>query len=351
MQEHSHQPHQPHQPPHQHDHASGHGESGGHQHPADFSQINVSFVIAVSANLAFTIIEAVYGWLTNSVSLLGDAGHNLSDVLGLLLAWGAAYLASRKSSVHFSYGYRKTTILAALTNSMVLVLAAGYIAWESISRFVEPSPVMAGTVIVVAGIGILVNAGTALLFMKGSRNDLNLRGAFLHLAYDAAISAGVLISGVMILYTDALWIDPVVGLLIVVVILMGTWGLLRDSVNLILDAVPAHIDVTEVRDYLAGLTGVTDVHDLHIWAMSTSETCLTAHLVMPDRALWEEQDAYARIRRELESRFHIHHMTLQVEKDRDCPNDCDDDPLALSQGPGQRPAQNPIPIPNEQDDR
>ena len=183
-------------------------------------------------NLAFTVFEAVYGFLANSVSLLGDAGHNLSDVLGLLLAWGAAYLASRKANEIYSYGYRRSTILAAIINALVLVFASALIAFESLSKFMRPEPVQEIAIIVVASIGIVVNAGTALLFMKGSKEDLNLRGAFLHLAYDAVISAGVVIGGILILFTGALWIDPLVGIMIVGIILAGTWGLLRDSVNL-----------------------------------------------------------------------------------------------------------------------
>ncbi|MDZ7686578.1 MAG: cation diffusion facilitator family transporter [Gammaproteobacteria bacterium] len=200
---------------HQHDHAHG---------PDDFSSVNMSFLIAVGANLAFTVIEAIYGFLTNSVSLLGDAGHNLSDVLGLLLAWGAAVLAGKVTSSAYSYGLRKSTILAAVSNAIILVFAAGFIAWESIGKFITPSPIAATTVMVVATIGIAVNAGTALLFMKGSQYDLSLRGAFLHLADDAAISAGSLYAALVIMMTGWLWVDPVMGLAIVAVILMGTWG-------------------------------------------------------------------------------------------------------------------------------
>lgn len=311
---------------HSHSHSHSHDHSHGHAHGPDvasFSSINTSFLIAVAANLAFTVIEAVYGVLTNSVSLLGDAGHNLSDVLGLVLAWGAAYLAQRATSSNYSYGFRKSTILAAVMNAVILVLAAGFIAFESIEKFISPQPIAEVTVMVVATIGIAVNAGTALLFMKGSADDLNLRGAFLHLAYDAAISAGVVVGAGVILLTGLNWIDPLMGLLIVVVILAGTWGLLRDSVNLILDAVPAHIDQDGVRGFLQEIDGVEDIHDLHIWAMSTRENCLTAHLVMPENTLWDDEDGYERISRELETRFNIHHVTLQVEKGVVCPVDCD----------------------------
>jgi len=299
---------------HHHDHAHG---------SDDFASVNMSFVIAVGANLAFTVIEAVYGFLTNSVSLLGDAGHNLSDVLGLLLAWGAAVLAGKATSSAYSYGFRKSTILAAVINAVILVLAAGFIAWESVEKFITPSPIAATAVMVVAAIGIGVNAGTALLFMKGSKHDLNLRGAFLHLAYDAAISAGVVVAALVVMVTGWLWIDPLMGLAIVAVILLGTWGLLRDSVNLIIDAVPQHIDQEEVRSYLREIDGVVDIHDLHIWAMSTRENCLTAHLVMPENTLWDNEESYARINADLERRFNIHHATLQVEKDETCAVDCD----------------------------
>lgn len=286
--------------------------------------INLSFIIAVSANLVFTIVEAVYGILANSVSLLGDAGHNLSDVLGLLLAWGATYLASKKATDFYSYGYRRTTILAAIINALVLVFAALYIAYESIDKFMDPAPISEKAMIIVAGIGILVNAGTAMLFVKGRKDDLNLRGAFLHLAYDALISVGVVIAGITIYYTGWLWVDPFVGLFIVVIIIAGTWGMLRDSINLILDAVPQGVDRIAVRSFLETITGVTQVHDLHIWAMSTRENCLTAHLVMPENTLWESEASYAAIGRSLRDEYNIHHVTLQVEKDLDCNNqDCD----------------------------
>jgi cobalt-zinc-cadmium efflux system protein len=306
-----------------HAHAHHH-HAGPHAHGDErFQQVNRSFVVAVVANLAFTLLEAVYGVLTNSVSLLGDAGHNLSDVLGLLLAWGAMYLATRQTSNTFSYGYRKSTILAAVINGVILVVAAGFIAFEAIEKLLRPSPMAEVAVMVVAAIGIVVNAGTALLFMRSSKDDLNLRGAFLHLSYDAAISAGVVVSAAVIWVTGWNWIDGAMGLLIVAVIVAGTWGLLRNSVNLILDAVPQDVDQNGVRQYLANVEGVTGIHDLHIWAMSTSETCLTAHLVMPENTLWASGDGYARISAELAQRFRIHHVTLQVERDPECATNCD----------------------------
>lgn len=309
-----------------HSHSTHDHDHGGHHHGAglNLESVNLSFVIAVAANLGFTILEAVYAVIANSASLLGDAGHNLSDVLGLLLAWGAAHLAARETSNAYSYGYRKTTILAAMMNALILVVAAGYIAYESLEKLLAPTPVQEVTIMIVAGIGIAVNAGTALLFVKGSKEDLNLRGAFLHLAYDAVISLGVVIAAAVILFTGWLWVDAVMGFIIVLVILAGTWGLLRDSVNLILDAVPHDVDREAVVDYLKSISGVTQVHDLHIWAMSTQENCLTAHLVMPDSTLWESSESYAAIGKDLRHQFNIHHVTLQVEKDQECATqDCD----------------------------
>jgi cobalt-zinc-cadmium efflux system protein len=296
-----------------------------HQHNDFLVHINTAFFIAVSVNLGFTGIEAFYAIVTGSVSLLGDAGHNLSDVLGLLLAWGAAFLAGKKSSRMYSYGYRRTTILAAIINALILVFAAAVIALQSIDRLITPAPIQEIPVMIVATIGIFVNAGTALLFMQGSKQDLNLKAAYLHLAYDAIISAAVVVTALLIFYTGLQWLDPLVGLLIVIVILAGTWSVLRDSVNLILDAVPQHIDRTAVETYLKSIDGVTDIHDVHIWGMSTHENGLTAHLIMPEDTLWDSNGGYTEISAELRRRFRIHHVTLQVEKDLDCANeDCCD---------------------------
>ena len=307
-----------------HSHGShSHGHGHVHDHSYDFSKVNAGFMIAIAANLIFTVLEAVYGFLSNSVSLLGDAGHNLSDVLGLLLAWGASYLATRKSTELYSYGFRKTTILAAIINAMTLVFAAGFIAIESIDKFFTPSPMDEVIVMVVAGIGIVVNAGTAMIFMKGSKEDLNLKGAYLHLAYDAAISAAVVVGACISYFSNWHLIDPLLGLLIVGVILFGTWGLLRDSINLILDAVPEGCSRQGVKEYLEGISGVSEVHDLHIWAMSTFENCMTAHLVMPENTLWESESSYEEIGQAMRKDFNIHHITLQVERDFSCStNDC-----------------------------
>ena len=289
-----------------------------HSIDTSFGSINTSFVIAVIANLLFTVLEAVFASLSNSASLLADAGHNLSDVLGLLLAWGASYLATRSASDIYSYGFRRTTILAALVNAIILIFAAVFIAVESIEKLANPTPVSTTVVMVVAGIGILVNGGTAMLFLKGKRQDLNLQGAFLHLAYDALISIGVVLSAVAMYFTGWLWLDGAAGVLIVVVIIFGTWGLLRDSVNLMLDAVPGHINRHEVHQYLETIAGVSQVHDLHIWALSTHETCLTAHLVMPGRTLWDSETGYSEVVATLKEKFKIQHVTLQVEKAADC---------------------------------
>lgn len=297
-----------------------------HQHgPTIPVRMNMSFAIAVGANLLFTLAEAMLALEADSASLLGDAGHNFSDVLGLLLAWGATYLVSRTSGTAYSYGYRRTTILAALLNAMLLLLAAGYIAVQSLEKLYNPVVPSETLIILVALVGIAVNGGTAMLFMKSSQGDLNLKGAFLHLAYDALISAGVVVGGVVILFTGWLWVDPLMGLLITAVIVYGTWALLRDSINLILDAVPQGIDRQGIVSYLSALPGVTQVHDVHIWAMSTQENCLTAHLVMPEQTLWDQTDGYSKVGSMLRENFAIHHVTLQVEKDPDCQTqDCDE---------------------------
>ncbi|MGN6755820.1 MAG: cation diffusion facilitator family transporter [Thermomicrobiales bacterium] len=289
-------------------HAHGHQHHGHSHGPASYGR---AFAIGMALNIGFVIIEAVYGKLAGSLALVADAGHNLSDVLGLGLAWGAAVLAQRRPTVRRTYGLRRTSILAALANAIILLVAVGGIAWEAIRRLQTPDHVGGVTVIWVAAIGIVVNIGTALLFLRGRHTDLNIRGAFLHMAADAAVSLGVVLAGIAIVLTGQGWIDPAVSLAIVVVILAGTWGLLRDSVNLALDAVPEQIDVAAVESYLRALPQVQDVHDLHIWAMSTTETALTAHLVRPASAL--DDGLLARASAELHDRFGIEHATLQVE--------------------------------------
>jgi cobalt-zinc-cadmium efflux system protein len=271
-----------------------------------------AFAISVGLNTLFVVIEFVYGFIANSTALMADAGHNLSDVLGLLLAWGAARLAKTKPDQRYTYGLRSTSILAALGNASLLMIACGAIAWEAVLRFAHPPEVAGITVSVVAGIGVLVNGFSALLFMAGRKEDLNVRGAYLHMAADAAISLGVVLSGLVIMYTGWTWLDPAASLAIVVVIMMGTWSLLRESVQMALAAVPANIRIDKVRDFLVQRPGVSEVHDLHIWAMSTTETALTAHVVMPGG--YPGDAVVDSIIEQLQHQFKIHHCTLQVEE-------------------------------------
>ncbi|MFT6554102.1 cation diffusion facilitator family transporter [Alloalcanivorax venustensis] len=288
---------------HHHDHAHPHGA------PKDFGR---AFVIAITLNLGFTAVEFVYGFLAQSSALMADAGHNLSDVLGLVLAWGGAMLARKAPDSRFTFGLRGSSILAALANAMFLLIACGAIGWDAIRRLADPPEVASVTVMVVAGIGVLINLASAWLFAKGSKGDLNIRGAFLHLAADAAVSVGVVLAGLAILYTGWNWLDPVTSLLITVVIVIGTWGLLRESLKLVLNAVPANIDLPEVDAWLRDQPGVTGIHDLHIWGMSTTESALTVHLVMPDGF---PGDAYLdRVADGLQHRFSIAHSALQVER-------------------------------------
>lgn len=287
-------------------------EDHGHRHAHGPTSFGRAFAIGIVLNAGFVIVEAAFGLLSGSLALVADAGHNLSDVLGLLLAWGASVLVRRRPTPRRTYGLRRSSILAALINAAFLLVAIGAIAWEAIGRFRSPEPVAGGTVIGVALVGIVINTATALLFMSGQKEDLNIRGAFLHMAADAGVSLGVVLAGVALLFTGWIWLDPVVSLIIVAVIFVGTWGLLRDSVNLALDAVPEGIDPAVVTAYLARLPGVGDVHDVHIWALSTTETALTAHLVTPEG---NDGDALlARMRRELHERFGIEHATIQLEQ-------------------------------------
>jgi cobalt-zinc-cadmium efflux system protein len=270
-----------------------------------------AFAIGVVLNSGFVLVEAAFGVLSGSMALIADAGHNLSDVLGLLIAWGAAIMAARPANARFTYGYKASAMLAALANAGLLLIATGAILFETIQRLFDPEPVTGLTMVVIAGVGIGINGATALLFARGRKSDINVRGAFLHMAADALVSLGVVIAGALILWTGAWWIDPVASLVIVVVIGAGTWGLLRDSVKMALLAVPDTIPESEVRAYLAGLPGVTAIHDLHIWPMSSTETALTAHLVMPGG---HRGDGFLHeISHELEDRFHIGHTTVQVE--------------------------------------
>lgn len=309
--------HHDHDDEHDHQGCSHHDHTHGHSHaPKDFGR---AFLFGIILNTSFVVAEAIYGVLGNSVALLADAGHNLSDVLSLLLAWGASILVKRIPSKRFTYGLRSTSILTAVINAVLLLVVTGGIAWEAILRFRHPSAVDGTTVIVVAAFGVAINLGTALLFMAGRKGDLNVRGAFTHMAADAAISLGVVIAGFTIIYTGWLWLDPVVSLVISILIVIGTWGLFRDSLNLALHAVPAGIDSDKVRDYLASIEGVSEVHDLHIWAMSTTETALTVHLVMP---AGYPSDAFRSVVVDaLLDRFKIAHPTIQIEIN-DTPHSC-----------------------------
>ena len=298
---------------HDHSHHAGHSH-GGHGHaPADFGQ---AFAAGVVLNSVFVVIEATYGFISGSMALVADAGHNLSDVLSLLLAWGASIAAKKPADARFTYGYKSSTILAALGNAGLLLVAIGAILYETLHRLADPAPVEGWTMIVVAGIGIVINTATALMFVRGRKNDINIRGAFLHMAADALVSAGVVIAGAIILLTGASWIDPVTSLVIVAVIAWGTWGLAKDSLRMGLLAVPEGISEASVRQFLVHLDGVSEVHDLHIWPMSTTETALTAHLVMP--AGHPGDEFLRKANRELLAHHRIGHATLQIEQSREC---------------------------------
>ena len=299
-----------------HDHShSGHNHAHGHAHghvhgPAarDFSR---AFAIGIALNIGFVVVEAAYGFLANSLALLADAGHNLSDVLGLLLAWGAAALVKRRPTARHTYGLKRSSILASLANAILLLVAVGMIVWEAVHRFGQPQPVAETTVLWVAAVGIVINTVTALMFVRGGKSDINIRGAFLHMAADAAVSLGVVIAALAVMATGWLWLDPAVSIAIAIVITLGTWSLLRSSLDLALDAVPETIDRPAIEVYLAALPGVTEVHDLHIWAMSTTEVALTAHLVRPDCPV--DDGLLGRSARELAERFGIAHSTIQIE--------------------------------------
>lgn len=292
-----------------HGHGHAHGSGHGHAHaPADYGP---AFAIGVTLNLAFVAVEATAGFLSGSMALIADAGHNLSDVLSLALAWGAAVLARRPAAGRFTYGFKSATILAAIANAGLLLVAIGAIAVETLNRIAAPPAVEGRTMMIVAGIGIAINAGTALLFFRGRKHDINIRGAYLHMAADALVSVGVVAAGALIVWSGQRWIDPVTSLIIVLVIAWGTWGLLKDSLKLGLNAVPEHIDESAVRRHLAGLPGVAAIHDLHIWPMSTTEAALTAHLAMPGG---HPGDAFLHdLARQLEHDHSIGHVTVQIE--------------------------------------
>jgi cobalt-zinc-cadmium efflux system protein len=298
-----------------HDHDSAHDHAHGHAHaPTDYGR---AFAIGMALNLGFVVAEVFYGVLANSVALLSDAGHNLSDVLGLGAAWLASELVKRAPSARLTYGLRGSSILAALFNAVFLLLTIGAISWEAILRFAHPAPVAEGIVMAVAAAGIVVNGATAWLFASGQKDDINLRGAFLHMASDALVSAGVVAAGFVILVTGWLWLDPLVSLAINAFIIWGTWGLLREALAMSMAAVPSGVDPVTVRAFLAGRSGVASIHDFHVWAMSTTETALTCHLVMPGG---HPGDAFLHgLCEDLTARFRIGHATFQIETDPEGP--------------------------------
>jgi cobalt-zinc-cadmium efflux system protein len=297
---------------HDHDDQAGHDHAGHSHAPASFGH---AFAIGIALNTGFVAVEAVYGVIANSTALLADAGHNLGDVLGLVLAWIAGQLAASRPSARYSYGLGASSILAAMLNALILMLATGAIAWEAALRLMAPEPVAGTTVMAVAGIGILVNGITAWLFARGASDDLNIRGAFLHMAADAAVSAGVVVAAFLIPLTGSLWLDPVTSLAICAVIVGSTWGLMRDAVSMALAGTPGKIDPARVRALLLAQPGVTGLHDLHIWPISTTETALTCHLVMPAPPA---TDAFLHeVSQTLAARFRIGHPTIQIEQSPD----------------------------------
>jgi cobalt-zinc-cadmium efflux system protein len=287
---------------HKHDHSHAHGHV-----PADFTR---AFAIGTALNLVFVLIEAGYGITANSLALIADAGHNLSDVMTLVLAWGAMIMAKRGATSRHTFGFKKGTILVSLGSALFLYTAIGVIIWEAVARLHTPAVVAGGTITAVAAIGVVINTATALLFMAGRRDDLNIRGAFLHMAADAVVSAGVVAAGILIAVTGWNWLDPLISIAIAMLILVAGWGLLRDSLHLSMAGVPAQIDSEAVLEYLAGLPGVACIHDLHIWASSTTENILTAHLVMPEGG---SDDFLHRIAEDLRHDFTIQHTTIQIE--------------------------------------
>jgi cobalt-zinc-cadmium efflux system protein len=296
---------------HAHHGDHGHGDAHGHAHghaPANFDR---AFAIGIALNAGFVAVEAFYGWKAGSLALLADAGHNLGDVAGLVLAWAGAAAGRLRASDRHTYGFKRASILAAFANALLLLVAMGSLAWEAVDRLQSPQPAQGWTIVVVAAIGIVVNGATALLFMRGS-HDLNLRGAFLHMLADALVSAGVVVAGVLTIAFGWAWVDPVASIVIAVVIVVGTWNLFRQSLHLMIDGVPSHLNLVEVRECLLTLPGVAAVDDLHVWAMGTAEVALTAHLTMPQAPA---DDAFlAAATQQLRERFGIAHVTLQTSR-------------------------------------
>lgn len=295
---------------HSHPPAPGHSHPHGHTHaPANF---NRAFAVGIVLNLAFVGIEAVYGWRVNSLALLADAAHNLSDVAGLLLAWGAALAGRLRADTRHTYGFKRASILAAFVNAVLLLVAMVSLGWEAAGRLRTPEATEGWTIMAVAGVGIVINTATALMFMRGSKDDLNIRGAFLHMVGDALVSLAVVVGGALYVWQGWAWIDPVMSLTIAVVIVLGTWGLFRQSLHLLFDGVPANIDLTAVHQRLLGLPGVTELHDLHVWAMGTTDIALTAHLVLSDSSA-DTSALLHQAEHELHTHFEIRHVTLQLE--------------------------------------
>ncbi|MGZ3748691.1 MAG: cation diffusion facilitator family transporter [Pseudobdellovibrionaceae bacterium] len=296
---------------HSHSHSHTHGHAHSHAHAQGPRSFNKAFAIGIFLNFIFVIAEASYGFISKSLALVADASHNLSDVVGLMLAWAALWLSRRKPSARFTYGLRRSSILAALTNAVLLLIAVGGITWEAVRRFWDPTPVQTGMVMSVAFVGILINGLTAYFFMSGRKEDINIRGAYLHMATDALVSVGVVVAGFLIQQTQWMWIDPALSILIALIITAGTWSLLKESVNMAMDAVPAGIHLPHVREYFISIQGVQEVHDLHVWPMSTTETALTVHLVIP-KAL-QTDELLAKMSQDLKENFKIDHPTIQME--------------------------------------
>lgn len=282
-----------------------------HDHSHHLNNYNRAFAIGITLNIIFVVIEAGYGIVADSLALIADAGHNLSDVISLLLAWGANRLATTRPTEKRTYGLRRLTILASLSSAILLLVALGGIAWEAFERLFDPQAVEGKIIIIVAAIGVVINTATAILFMSGQKHDLNIRAAYLHMAADAGISLGVVVAGVAILLTGWLWLDPLLSLFIVLVILIGTWNLLKESLNLSIDAVPQATDISVIKSYLNGLQNVSEIHDLHVWALSTTETALTVHLVTTDKFI--DNAFLLETQQYLHDKFKIEHVTIQLE--------------------------------------
>lgn len=290
-----------------------------HNHSHAINDYSKAFAIGITLNIIFVVIETGYGITAGSLALIADAGHNLSDVISLLLAWGASYLALKQPTEKRTYGFRRVTILASSVSAILLLVVLGGIVWEAIGRLANPQPVHSMTVVIVAAIGVVINTATALLFVSGQKHDLNIRGAYLHMAADAGVSLGVVVAGIVIMITGWLWIDPAISLVLVVVILVGTWNLLHESINLSVDAVPQDINISGIKDYLTKIEGISEIHDLHIWALSTTQTALTVHLITTKNLI--DNEFLKEIQRHLHDNFDIEHATIQVEKE-DMENNC-----------------------------